>query len=52
MADILLAERILHDVIWEPLPGITTSPLIYIMIAAVILITVILIRSMVKRKCK
>ena len=52
MADIPVAERIMQDVIWEPVPGLPAGPFFLSLIAAVILITLILIRSMIKRKRK
>ncbi len=50
MTDTLILQRILHDIIVEPEPAGKTSPLVYILIAAVILVTVVLIRYMLKKK--
>ena len=50
MTDTLILQRILHDIIIDPEPTGKTSPFIYILIIAVVLITAVLIRYMLKKK--
>ena len=50
MTDTLVLQRILHDAIIEPIPEEKTSYTIYILVAAVILVTLLLIRYILRKK--